>query len=60
MKVLPAVLKQRSENVSRDMWKHAWKESRAHVRHEEEQVIVLRIDNENRPKVPADLRWLGG
>ena len=46
--------------MSRDMWKHAWKESRAHVRHEEEQVIVLGIDNENRPKVPADLRWLGG
>ena len=60
MKVCPAVLRQKSENVSRDMWKHAWKELRARVRREEEQVIVLRIDNENRPKVPADLRWLGG
>lgn len=42
------------------MWRHAWKESGAHVRYEGEQAIVLGVDNEDRPRVPANLRWLGG
>lgn len=48
--------------MSCDIWRHAWKELRAHVRHahEGEQVIALGIDNEDRPRVPTDPSWLGG
>ena len=45
--------------MSSDMWRHAWKESRAHVRREGVQVILLEIDHEDRPRVPTNLRWLG-